>query len=556
MYRYDNFDADMLADRTAEFTTQVQRRLTGEITEEQFKPLRLMNGLYLQLHAYMLRIAIPYGTLNGAKLRRLAHVARTYDRGYGHFTTRQNIQMHWIKRRDAPAILGELAEVGLHAIQTSGNCIRNITADPYAGANAEEVDDPRVWVEMLRQWSTFHPEFSFLPRKFKIAVGASPNDRTAARIYDIGLKLRRARDGKLGFEVMVGGGLGRTPYLGPTIREVLPTEHLVSYLSAILRVYNRHGRRDNIWKARIKILVASLGAEEFARQVEEEWAAMVANGEAARIDVPQAELDRIRAAFGDAPFAERPATSAVFEAARAADPAFGRFTRHNVLAHKVPGYAIVNVSLKAPGEVPGDCSSDQMDAIASLAERYSFDEARVHYEQNLILPHVALDDVPAVFAELKRIGLSTPNIGLASDIIACPGLDYCTLANARAIPIAQAIAVRFADPAMAEDVGELRIKISGCINACGHHHVGHIGILGVDKKGEEFYQLTLGGSGLEDAHLGEVLGPALAGPKVADAVDALVAAYKREREPGERFVDTYRRVGLPPFKAAVYAEAH
>ncbi|HTK36359.1 MAG TPA: nitrite/sulfite reductase [Caulobacteraceae bacterium] len=556
MYRYDALDAEMLADRTAEFAIQVKRRLAGEITEEQFKPLRLMNGLYLQLHAYMLRIAIPYGTLNGAKLRRLAHVARTYDKGYGHFSTRQNIQMHWIKLRDAPAILESLAEVGLHAIQTSGNCIRNITADPYAGANAEEVDDPRVWVEALRQWSTFHPEFSFLPRKFKIAVGASPNDRTAARIYDIGLKLRRARDGALGFEVMVGGGLGRTPYLGPTIREFLPTEHLVSYLSAILRVYNRHGRRDNIWKARIKILVASLGAEEFARQVEAEWSAMVADGSAAGIDVPHAEIDRIRAAFVETRFTDRPARSEAFEAARAADPAFARFARHNVVAHKVPGYAIVNISLKAPGEVPGDCSSDQMEAIAGLAERYSFDETRVHYEQNLILPHVALDDVPAVFAGLKAIGLSTPNIGLASDIIACPGLDYCTLANARAIPIAQAIAAKFADPAVAEKVGELRIKISGCINACGHHHVGHIGILGVDKKGEEFYQLTLGGSGLEDARLGDVLGPAVAGPKVAQAVDALVDTYMRERTEGERFVDTYRRVGLPPFKAAVYAEAH
>ena len=556
MYRYDAFDAEMLADRTNDFRIQVQRRLAGEITEEQFKPLRLMNGLYLQLHAYMLRIAIPYGTLTSAKMRRLGHVARTYDRGYGHFSTRMNIQMHWIKLKDAPAILGELAEVGLHAIQTSGNCIRNITADPYAGANAEEIDDPRVWVEALRQWSTFHPEFSYLPRKFKIAVGAAPDDRTAARIYDIGLKLRAGRDGVPGFEVMVGGGLGRTPYLGPTIREWLPTEHLVSYLSAILRVYNRHGRRDNIWKARIKILVASLGAEEFARQVEAEWKAMVDSGEAQTIDVPAAELARIRAAFAEPDFQDRPATSASFEARRASDPAFARFVRHNVLAHKKPGYAIVNISLKAPGEVPGDCSSDQMDALADLAERYSFDEVRVHYEQNLILPHVALDDVEAVYAELQRIGLATPNIGLATDIIACPGLDYCTLANARAIPIAQDIAARFADPAVAEEVGELRIKISGCINACGHHHIGHIGILGVAKKGEEFYQITLGGAGLEDAKLGDVLGPAVSGPRVAEVVDALVETYRRERAPGERFVDTYRRIGVTPFKAAAYAEAH
>jgi sulfite reductase (NADPH) hemoprotein beta-component len=555
MYRYDVLDAEMLADRTAEFRTQVQRRVAGEITEEQFKPLRLMNGLYLQLHAYMLRIAIPYGTLNGAKLRRLAHVARVYDKGYGHFTTRTNLQLHWIKLKDAPAILDELAEVGLHAIQTSGNCIRNITADPYAGANAEELDDPRVWSEVLRQWSTFHPEFSFLPRKFKIAIGASPNDRTAARIYDIGLKMRRGRDGDLGFEVMVGGGLGRTPYLGPTIREFLPTRHLLSYLSAILRVYNRHGRRDNIWKARIKILVASLGAEEFARQVEEEWAAMLASGEAAGVDAPDLEVARIRQAFVNPAFETRAPRSEAFEAAKA-EPGFARFVRNNVLAHKQPGYAIVNISLKAPGEVPGDCSSDQMDAIADLAERYSLDEARVHFEQNLILPNVALDDVPAVYAELQRIGLATPNIGLASDIIACPGLDYCTLANARAIPIAQAIANRFADPAVAEDVGELRVKISGCINACGHHHVGHIGILGVDKKGEEFYQLTLGGSGLEDARLGDILGPALPANRVAEAVDIMVDTYRKARTPGERFVDTYRRLGVAPFKAAVYAEAH
>ena len=556
MYRYDALDAEMLADRTAEFRTQVGRRVAGELTEEQFKPLRLMNGLYLQLHAYMLRIAIPYGTLTSRKLHRLAHISRVYSRGYGHFTTRCNLQLHWIKLKDTPDILDLLAEVGLHSIQTSGNCIRNITADPYAGANAEEVDDPRVWSETIRQWSTFHPEFSFLPRKFKIAVGAAPDDRTAARIYDIGLKLRRNREGQLGFEVMVGGGLGRTPYLAPTIREFLPTKDLLSYLAAILRVYNRYGRRDNIWKARIKILVASLGAEEFARQVEAEWATMTQSGEAARIDAPEAEVARIRRAFGTTPFKDLPAVSEAFEAAKAADPAFARFVRHNVLPHKVPGYAIVTISLKAPGEVPGDCSSDQMDAIADLAERYSFDEARNHFEQNLVLPHVALDDLPAVYAELERIGLATPNIGLATDIIACPGLDYCTLANARAIPIAQDIARRFADPAVAEEVGELRIKISGCINACGQHHVGHIGILGVDKKGEEFYQLTLGGSGLEDARLGEILGPALPGPRVAEAVDVLVDTYMKERAEGERFVDTFRRIGLAPFKAAVYAEAH
>jgi len=550
MYRYDAIDAEIIADRVSEFRGQVARRLSGDITEDQFKPLRLMNGLYLQLHAYMLRVAIPYGTLDGGKMRRLAEVARKYDKGYGHFTTRTNIQFHWIRLKDAPDILESLADAGLHAIQTSGNCIRNTTADQYAGATAEEIDDPRVWCEAIRQWSTFHPEFSYLPRKFKIAVTAAPHDRTAARLHDIGLILRKERDGGLSFEVIAGGGMGRTPYVGPTIRERLPAEHLLSYLTAILRVYNRYGRRDNIYKARIKILVASLGAEEFARQVEAEWEAM----DKTKVDVPTSELARIRSEFAEPAFKD--VTGEAFEAAKKADPALARFARNNLAPHKRPGYAIVNISLKAPGEVPGDCSADQMDALATLAERYSFDEIRVTHEQNLVLPHVALDDLPAVYAELKRIGLATPNIALASDIIACPGLDYCALANARAIPIAQRIAERIADPEKAEAVGELKIKISGCINACGHHHVGHIGILGVDKKGEEFYQLTLGGSAAEDARLGDALGPALSAPQVPEAVDLLIDTYLRERAPGERFVDTYARIGVAPFKAAVYAEAH
>ena len=556
MYRYDALDAEMIADRADEFRAQVARRLEGQITEDQFKPLRLMNGLYLQLHAYMLRVAIPYGVLGSGQLQGLAAIARKFDKGYGHFTTRQNIQFHWIKLRDAPDILDHLASVGLHAIQTSGNCIRNTTSDPHAGATAEEIDDPRIWCEAIRQWSTFHPEFSFLPRKFKIAVTAAPQDRTAARVHDIGLVIKRARDGGLGFEVMVGGGLGRTPYIGKTIREFLPAGDLLSYLSAILRVYNLHGRRDNIYKARIKILVASLGTEEFARQVEAEWASMKATGEAAGIDLPDAEIARIRAAFGDLPFQTRPAVSEAFEAARAADAGLARFVRNNISAHKVPGYAIINVSLKAPGEVPGDCSADQMDALAELARDHSFDEIRVTHEQNLVLPHVPLDDVPAVYARLKAIGLASANINLVSDMIVCPGLDYCALANARSINIAQDIATRLAEPALAEDIGELKIKISGCINACGHHHIGHIGILGVDKKGEEFYQLSIGGSGAEDAILGDILGPALPGPKVSDAVDALIGAYRRERQPGERFLDTYRRVGVAPFKAAVYVDAH
>ncbi len=551
MYQYDLIDKEFLADRSAEFRGQVARRLSGELTEDQFKPLRLMNGLYLQLHAYMLRVAIPYGSLNAAQARRLAEIARDYDKGYGHFTTRQNIQFNWIKLKDAPEILDKLAEVDLHAIQTSGNCIRNTTSDPYAGATAEEIEDPRVWCEVIRQWSTLHPEFSYLPRKFKIAITASAKDRTAAKVHDIGLLMRKGRDGTTGFEVIVGGGQGRTPYVGPTIKEFLPTDRLLSYLEAVLRVYNRHGRRDNIYKARIKILVAALGAEEFGRQVEEEWAKI----DALRADLPAAELARIQAAFATTPFETLPARSEAFELAKANDSAFARFVRNNVRAHKQPGYAIVEVSLKAADQTPGDASAHQLDVVADLAERYGFNDLRVTHVQNLVLPHIKLDDLPTVFATLQAAGLATPNIDLISDIIACPGLDYCALANARAIPIAQDIARQFADPDRAENIGELKIKISGCINACGHHHVAHIGILGVDKKGEEFYQLSLGGSGAEDASIGKILGPALPADKVATAVDQLVGAYLNTRADGERFLDTYRRVGLEPFKEAVYAQA-
>ncbi|RAK63079.1 nitrite/sulfite reductase [Phenylobacterium kunshanense] len=551
MYQYDTIDKEMLADRSAEFRGQVARRLSGELTEDQFKRLRLMNGLYLQLHAYMLRVAIPYGSLNPTQLRKLAWIGRTYDKGYGHFTTRTNLQFHWIKLKDAPDILDHLASVDMHAIQTSGNCIRNTTTDPYAGATAEEVDDPRVWAEAIRQWSTFHPEFSFLPRKFKIAITAAPKDRTAARVHDIGLVLKRARDGALGFEVIVGGGMGRTPHIGPTIREFLPVNRLLSYLEAILRVYNRHGRRDNIYKARIKILVAALGKEEFAKQVEAEWAKI---GDS--VDLPDTELARIRGAFAPLGFETLPDRSEAFETAKASNPAFARFVRNNVKPHKKSGYGIVEISLKAIGETPGDATSDQMDVVADLAERYGQNDIRVTHEQNLVLPHVKLDDLPEVWAGLAAAGLATPNINLVSDIIACPGLDYCALANARAIPIAQHIAEKFRDQDRAEQVGELKIKISGCINACGHHHVGHIGILGVDKKGEEFYQLTLGGSGAEDAAVGSMLGPALPYDKVADAVDTLVDVYLRERQDGERFPDTFRRTGVAPFKEAVYADAH
>jgi sulfite reductase (NADPH) hemoprotein beta-component len=551
MYQYDVVDREFLTDRSNEFRHQVARRLSGELTEDQFKPLRLMNGLYLQLHAYMLRVAIPYGSLNSRQARRLAWIARTYDKNYGHMTTRQNIQFNWVKLKDTPDILDALAEVDLHAIQTSGNCIRNVTADPYAGATAEEIDDPRVWSEVLRQWSTLHPEFSFLPRKFKIAITGALTDRAAVKVHDIGLILRHGRDGQIGFEVIVGGGQGRTPYVGPTIKQFLPAERLLSYVEAILRVYNRHGRRDNIYKARIKILVAALGAEEFGRQVEEEWGKI----DAARADLPAAELARIRAAFAQTRFETLPDVSEAFEAARAASPALQRFVRNNVKPHKQPGYAIVEVSLKAIGQTPGDATAEQLDVVADLAERYSLDDLRVTHAQNLVLPHVKLDDLPAVHAALAEANLATANIDLASDIIACPGLDYCALANARAIPIAQDIAAKFADPDRAEKIGELKIKISGCINACGHHHVAHIGILGVDKKGEEFYQLSLGGSGAEDASIGRILGPGLSADKVAPAIDSLVEAYLSIRTGEERFLDTYRRVGLEPFKEAVYAQA-
>ena len=551
MYQYDTLDKDILADRSAEFREQVGRRLAGELTEDQFKPLRLMNGLYLQLHAYMLRVAIPYGSMNATQLRKLAQIGRRYDKGYGHFTTRTNLQFHWIKLADTPDILDELAGVDLHAIQTSGNCIRNVTADPYAGATAEELDDPRVWSEAIRQWSSLHPEFSFLPRKFKIAITASAHDRTAAKAHDIGLMVRRGRDGQLGFEVIVGGGMGRTPFIGPTVKEFLPANRLFSYLEAVLRVYNRHGRRDNIYKARIKILVSALGRDEFARQVEEEWVKVGLDG-----DLPDAEVARIRGAFAPKVFDTLVNRSESYEAALATDPAFARFARNNLKAHKRAGYTIVEISLKGIGETPGDATSEQMEVVADLAERYGQDDIRVTHEQNLVLPHIKLDDAHAVYLALKSAGIGTANINLISDIIACPGLDYCALANARAIPIAQDISRRFASQDQAELIGELKIKISGCINACGHHHVGHIGILGVDKKGEEFYQLTLGGSGAEDAAVGKILGPAVPFEKVTDAIDQLVQVYLRERQGEERFLDTYRRTGDAPFKEAVYADAH
>jgi sulfite reductase (NADPH) hemoprotein beta-component len=542
MYKYDQYDQAMVDARVAEFSDQVKRRLAGEITEDQFKPLRLMNGLYLQLHAYMLRVAVPYGTLDSRQMRMLAHIARKYDRDYGHFTTRQNIQYNWIKLEDAPAILADLASVEMHAIQTSGNCIRNISSDQWAGAAADEITDPRPWAELLRQWSSFHPEFSYLPRKFKIAVIAAEEDRAAMRLHDIGIQIVE-RDGVHGAAFYVGGGMGRTPMIAPLIKDFVPLDDMLSYAEACLRVYNRYGRRDNIYKARIKILIHELGADEYRRQVEEEFAHVKSLG----IDPPKAEFDRIAKQFAP------PAldASAPDEIDRS-DPDFAVWVDQNVAAHKVPGHAIVNISLKPVGGIPGDASSAQIDLMADLAEKYSHDELRVTHAQNIVLPHVRKADLYAIWQKLDAAGLATPNLDLISDIIACPGLDYCSLANARSIPVAQKIAARFSDLGRQKELGELKLKISGCINACGHHHAGHIGILGVDRKGTENYQLLLGGSGAEDVSLGTITGPGFDEDGIVDAIERVTDKYLAERSEGERFVDTFRRVGMAPFKEAIY----
>ncbi len=545
MYRYDEFDQKAVDERVVQFSGQVARRLSGELTEDEFKPLRLMNGLYLQLHAYMLRVAIPYGTLSSKQLRMLAHIARKYDKDYAHFTTRQNLQYNWPKLADVPAILADLATVEMHAIQTSGNCIRNVTSDHFAGASADEVDDPRIWSEIIRQWSTFHPEFSYLPRKFKIAVTAAPRDRAAIKVHDIGIIIRRDAAEVLAFDVYVGGGQGRTPLIGHMIGEAVPAEDLLAYLEATMRVYNQYGRRDNIYKARIKILVHQIGADEMRRQVAVEFAEVKAQGALA---LPQVEIDRIAAYFASPAFETLKDKSPT-----TANHAFGVWLENNVAKHKVPGYAIVTVSLKPIGGIPGDASAAQMDMVASLAETYSFDEVRVSHEQNLVLAHVRQRDLLSVWQQLDAAGLATANYGLITDIIACPGLDYCDLANARSINIAQAISTRFANQDRQREIGELKLKISGCINACGHHHVGHIGILGVDKKGVEFYQITLGGSGDENASVGEILGPAFGEADVPDAIETLIGVYFAQRSPGERFLDTYRRVGIQPFREKLYA---
>ncbi len=548
MYAYDQYDHAMVNTRVAEFRDQVERRVSGELTEEEFRPLRLMNGLYLQLHAYMLRVAIPYGTLSADQMRKLAHIARKYDKGYGHFTTRQNIQYNWPKLSETPDILQELADVEMHAIQTSGNCIRNVTTDQFAGATADEVADPRPYAELIRQWSTFHPEFSFLPRKFKIAITGADIDRAAVKWHDIGLVVKQNDAGEIGFEVIVGGGMGRTPVIGKTIRDWLPEKDLLSYLEAILRVYNEQGRRDNKYKARIKILVDALGADEYARQTEAEWEQIKDRP----LDVPEEEAARIKAFFAPPPLPVLSDEVAAVDELASKNFIFANWLQNNTNAHKVPGYVNVTISLKPHGGIPGDATDEQMELVAALADEYSQSEIRVSHEQNLILPHVAKKDLPAIWADLDEAGLGIPNAGLLTDIIACPGLDYCALANARSIPLAQKLGNRFDDFKRLQDIGPLKIKISGCINSCGHHHAGHIGILGVDRKGEENYQLLLGGSGAEDASKAAILGPGFSEDGIVDAVEKVVAVYLGEREEGEEFLSTYRRVGAAVFKEAVY----
>jgi sulfite reductase (NADPH) hemoprotein beta-component len=549
MYVYDAFDRTLVNERVDEFRDQVSRRLSGELTEEEFKPLRLMNGVYLQLHAYMLRIAIPYGTLSTEQLRMLAHVARRYDRGYGHFTTRQNIQFHWIKLEQLPDAMADLASVGMHGMQTSGNVVRNITTDQWAGVAPDEIEDPRIWAEVIRQHVTLHPEFSFMPRKFKIAVGSSTHDRAALRIHDLALQMYRNDAGELGFEVMVGGGLGRTPFLAKTIRPFLHRRDVLSYVEAVLRTYNQFGRRDNIYKARIKILVHELGVDAFAKDVETEWQS-IKDGALALDDEIVAEIaGRFRY-----PVYEELADNPPELIAARGERGFNTWFGNSVARHKVPGYAIVTLSLKPEGGTPGDATAEQMDAIADLADCYSFGEVRVGHEQNLVLPHVAQRDLPVLWRALDAIGVALPNVNLISDIISCPGLDYCSLANARSIPIAQELTRRFRNLDLQRDLGRIHVNISGCINACGHHHVGHIGILGVEKNGEEFYQITLGGKADADAQLGTLIGPAVPYAQVADVVEDIAQAYLELRQrPDELFIDTVKRTGVEPFRDRVYA---
>jgi len=546
MYRYDEFDERLVRERVAQFASQVERRLSGALTEEEFRPLRLKNGLYLQLHGYMLRIAIPYGALHARQLRQLALIADRYDRGYGHFTTRQNLQLNWPKLKDVPALLGLLADVEMHCIQSSGNCIRNVTADHFAGVAYDEIEDPRPIAELLRQWSSLHPEFEWLGRKFKIAVSGAAHDRAVLKSHDAAVQIVRGANGEVGYQILVGGGLGRTPMEGKVLRDFLPREKLLSYLEAVLRVYNLEGRRDNKYKARIKILVHEVGIDAFRAEVEREFAEI----DSPANDVDAQEFARIAGYFAPPAYDDLPAVSRKLEAAQAQDEQLARFVEHNLFRHKQRGYTALTISLKPVGQAPGDATSQQMRAIAALAEKYSLDEARVTHMQNIVLPHVRLDDVPEIVAALRAEGLATPNVGLITDILSCPGMDYCALATARSIPLAQTLSHHFADPAKQKEIGEFSIKISGCINACGHHHIGNIGILGLEKKGAESYQITIGGDPGENYALGELLGPGLPAELVPDAIDRVVNVYLSRRESGESFVEAYRRIGLAPFKAA------
>lgn len=550
MYQYDAYDHNILAQRTAEFRGQVQRRLDGELTEEEFRPMRLINGVYLQLHAYMLRVAIPYGTFSSDQLRKFSFIGRKYDRGYGHFTTRQNIQFNWPKLIEIPNILEELASVEMHAIQTSGNCIRNTTADQLAGVAVDEVADPRPYAEIIRQWSTLHPEFANLPRKFKIAITGSEHDRAAIKFHDIGLEIKKTDQGNIGFKVLVGGGLGRTPIIGSVIKEFLPEKHLLSYLEAILRAYNLDGRRDNKYKARIKILVFENGIEAYRETVEKEWQEILHEN---YTDLPVAAQNLIFKHFAPPEYDHKPKSLTSFDEFYNNQKDFARWVNNNMHDHKVEGYAAVTISLKPIGGIPGDISSDQMDALADLADIYSLGEIRSTHEQNLVFAHIHKDDLHALWRDLDAIDLATPNHGLVTDIIACPGLDYCALANARSISLAQEISNRFDDPVRSEEIGELKIKISGCINACAHHHVGHIGILGVDKKGKEAYQLMLGGNATENASIGKITGRGFSENEIINAVETVIETYLKIRDDGEIFIDTYNRVGMEPFKEVLYA---
>lgn len=550
MYKYDPIDQQIVNERVAQYRDQTRRYLAGELTDEEYRPLRLQNGLYIQRHAPMLRIAVPYGLISSKQLRKLGDIAKKYDRGYGHFSTRQNLQLNWPKLEDTPEILAELATVEMHAIQTSGNCIRNITTDQFAGIAPDEIIDPRAIAEIMRQWSTFHPEFALLPRKFKIAVSGTEKDRAIVQAHDIGLEFYKDAEGQMAIKVWVGGGLGRTPILGTVIREHLEWQHVLSYCEAVIRVYNIHGRRDNAYKARIKILVKALGIEEFKRQVEEEWAHL----KDGPLTITQNELDRVAKYFEPMPYKTLPAHDAAFDAAVASNPSFAAWVKRCVQPHRVPGYRAVTLSLKPHGKAPGDITSEQMHVVADLADAYSFGELRSSHEQNLILADVELSDLFAVWEKARAAGLATPNIGLLTDIICCPGGDFCSLANAKSIPIAEAIQMQFDNLDYLYEIGDLELNISGCMNACGHHHVGHIGILGVDKDGSEWYQVTVGGKQGNDASIGTVIGPSFSAEEMPGVIQRLIEVYVRERHDEEHFIDTVRRLGVAPFKAHVYAE--